>query len=86
MEKWTSTPISTPVPTLLGRKLDKVITLLTGWFPWYTDGEGLIIAAPTLTRLFVAFLAWAKDNLLGVLRRIVHWRAGTRGICFLTHI
>jgi membrane protease YdiL (CAAX protease family) len=55
-----------------------VLTLLIGWFPWYTGGGGLIIVAPTLAGLLVAFLAGGKDGLLDVLRRIVRWRAGVR--------
>jgi membrane protease YdiL (CAAX protease family) len=54
------------------------LTLLIGWFPWYTGGGGLIIVAPTLAGLIVAFLAEGKDGLLDVLRRIVRWRAGVR--------
>jgi membrane protease YdiL (CAAX protease family) len=55
-----------------------VLTLLIGWFPWYTGRGGLIIVAPTLAGLIVAFLAEGKDGLLDVLRRIVRWRAHVR--------
>ena len=55
-----------------------VLTLLIGWFPWYTGGGGLVIVAPTLAGLIVTFLAEGKDGLLDVLRRIVRWRAGVR--------
>jgi membrane protease YdiL (CAAX protease family) len=55
-----------------------VLTLLIGWFPWYTGREGIVIVAPTLAGLIVAFLAEGKDGLLDVLRRIVRWRAGVR--------
>ena len=55
-----------------------VLTLLIGWFPWYTGQDGIIIVAPTLAGLIVAFLAKGKDGLLDVLRRIVRWRAGMR--------
>jgi membrane protease YdiL (CAAX protease family) len=55
-----------------------VLTLIIGWFPWYTGGGGIVIVAPTLAGLIVAFLAKGKDGLLDVLRRIVRWRAGVR--------
>jgi membrane protease YdiL (CAAX protease family) len=55
-----------------------VLTLLIGWFPWYTGREGIVIVAPTLAGLIVAFLAEGKDGLLDVLRRIARWRAGMR--------
>ena len=54
------------------------LTLLIGWFPWYTGGEGIIIVAPTIAGLIVAFLAEGKDGILAVLRRIVRWRAHVR--------
>ena len=55
-----------------------VLTLLIGWLPWYTGRGGIVIVAPTLAGLIVAFLAKGKDGLLDVLRRIVRWRARVR--------
>ena len=55
-----------------------VLTLLIGWFPWYTGGGGIIIVAPTLAGLIVAALAGGKDGVLNVLRRMVRWRAHVR--------
>lgn len=54
------------------------LTLLIGWFPWYTGRDGIIIVAPTIAGLIVAFLAEGKDGILAVLRRIVRWRAHVR--------
>jgi membrane protease YdiL (CAAX protease family) len=54
------------------------LTLIIGWFPWYTGRGGLVIAAPTLAGLILAFLAEGKDGLLDVLRRMIRWRAGIR--------
>jgi membrane protease YdiL (CAAX protease family) len=54
------------------------LTLLIGWFPWYTGRGGVIIVAPTLVGLLVAFLAEGKEGLLAVLRRLIRWRAGVR--------
>jgi membrane protease YdiL (CAAX protease family) len=55
-----------------------VLTLIIGWFPWYTGGGGIIIVAPTLAGLIVAALADGKDGILDVLRRMVRWRAHVR--------
>jgi membrane protease YdiL (CAAX protease family) len=55
-----------------------VLTLIIGWFPWYTGGGGIIIVAPTLAGLIVAALAEGKDGVLAVLRRMVRWRANVR--------
>jgi membrane protease YdiL (CAAX protease family) len=54
------------------------LTLLIGWLPWYTGRGGVIIVAPTLAGLLVAFLAGGKEGLLAVLRRLIRWRAGVR--------
>jgi hypothetical protein len=55
-----------------------VLTLLIGWFPWYTGRGSIIIVAPTLAGLIVAALAGGKDGILAVLRRMVRWRAPGR--------
>jgi membrane protease YdiL (CAAX protease family) len=54
------------------------LTLLIGWLPWYTGRGGVIIVAPTLVGLLVAFLVEGKEGLLAVLRRLIRWRAGVR--------
>ena len=54
------------------------LTLLIGWLPWYTGRGGVIIVAPTLAGLLVAFLADGKEGLLAVLRRMIRVRAGLR--------
>ena len=54
------------------------LTLIIGWFPWYTGGGGVIIVAPTLAGLIVAALAEGKDGVLAVLRRTVRWRSNVR--------
>lgn len=54
------------------------LTLLIGWFPWYTGTGGLVIVAPTLAGLIVAALTGGKEGILDVLRRIVRWRAHVR--------
>ena len=55
-----------------------VLTLIIGWFPWYTGRGGIIIVAPTLAGLIVAALAAGKDGVLAVLRRMVRWRVHAR--------
>ena len=59
------------------------LTLLIGWLPWYTGRGGLIIVAPTLAGLIVAFAAEGKEGLLAVLRRMIAWRAGLRWYLFI---
>jgi hypothetical protein len=59
------------------------LTLLVGWLPWYTGRGGVIIVAPTLAGLLVAFLAEGKEGLLAVLRRLIRWRAGVRWYAFI---
>ena len=54
------------------------LTLLIGWLPWYTGRGGVIIVAPTLAGLLMAFVAEGKQGLLAVLRRMIRWRAGLR--------
>ena len=70
-----------PMRTLVKRlqiPLFFALILLIGWFPWYTGRGGVIIVAPTLAGLLVAFLAEGKEGLLAVLRRLIRWRAGVR--------
>ena len=59
------------------------LTLLIGWLPWYTGRDGVIIVAPTLAGLLVAFVAEGQDGLLAVLRRMIRWRAGLRWYAFI---
>jgi membrane protease YdiL (CAAX protease family) len=54
------------------------LTLLIGWLPWYAGRGGVIIVAPTLAGLLVAFVAEGVEGLLAVLRRLIRWRAGLR--------
>ena len=63
-----------------------VLTLLIGWLPWYTGRGGLIIVAPTLAGLIVAFSAGGKESLLAVLKRIIRWRAGLRWYAFILFV
>ncbi len=62
------------------------LTLLIGWLPWYTGRGGLIIVAPTLAGLIVAFAAGGKESLLAVLRRMIRWRAGVRWYLFILFV
>ena len=62
------------------------LTLLIGWLPWYTGRGGLIIVAPTLAGLILAFLAGGKEGLLAVLRRMIRWRAGVRWYLFILFV
>jgi membrane protease YdiL (CAAX protease family) len=59
------------------------LTLLVGWLPWYTGRGNVIIVAPTLAGLAVAFVAEGKQGLLAVLRRMIRWRASLRWYAFI---
>jgi len=52
-----------------------VLTLVIGWFPWYAGNGGLIIAAPTLSAIIVAFIASGWEGVLKIFRRLGRWRA-----------
>jgi membrane protease YdiL (CAAX protease family) len=60
-----------------------VLTLIIGWFPWYTGGGSIIIVAPTLAALIVAILAEGKEGLLAILRRMIRWRVNVRWYIFI---
>jgi len=60
-----------------------IVTLLIGWFPWYTGQGSLIIAAPSLAALLVAFLAEGWDGVKEIFRRLGRWRANWRWYVFI---
>ena len=60
-----------------------IATLLIGWFPWYTGQGSLIIAAPSLAALLVAFLVDGGDGVKKILRRLGRWRANWRWYGFI---
>jgi membrane protease YdiL (CAAX protease family) len=60
-----------------------VATLIIGWFPWYTGRGSIIIAAPSLAALIVAFLADGWEGVLDILRRLRRWRANWRWYVFI---
>jgi membrane protease YdiL (CAAX protease family) len=60
-----------------------VLTLIIGWFPWYTGRGSIIIAAPLLAALTVAFLADGWEGILDILRRLGRWRANWRWYVFI---
>jgi len=60
-----------------------VITLLVGWLPWYTGQGSIIIAAPSIAALMVAFLADGFQGILDILRRLGRWRANWRWYVFV---
>ena len=51
------------------------VTLIIGWFPWYTGRGSIIYAAPSLAAFIVAFLADGRKGVLDILRRLGRWRA-----------
>jgi membrane protease YdiL (CAAX protease family) len=60
-----------------------VVTLLIGWLPWYTGRGSIIIAAPSIAALIVAFLADGWNGVLDIFRRLVRWRANWRWYVFI---
>lgn len=60
-----------------------IVTLLIGWFPWYTGLGSVMIAAPSLAAFIVAFLANGWDGVLGILRRLGRWRANWMWYIFI---
>lgn len=60
-----------------------ILTLLIGWFPWYTGRGSIIIAAPSLAAFIVAFLANGWDGVLGILKRLGRWRANWKWYAFI---
>ena len=51
-----------------------VLTLLIGWFPWYTGRGSIVIAAPSLAAIIVAFLVYGWEGILEILRGLGRWR------------
>jgi len=60
-----------------------VVTLLIGWLPWYTGRGSIIIAAPSIAALIVAFLADGWKGVLDIFRRLGRWRANWRWYIFI---
>jgi membrane protease YdiL (CAAX protease family) len=59
-----------------------IVTLLIGWLPWYTGRGSIIIAAPSIAALIVAFLADGWKGVLDIFRRLGRWRANWRWYVF----
>lgn len=60
-----------------------ILTLLIGWFPWYTGQGSIIIAAPSIAALIVALLTDGWQGVLDILRRLGSWRANWRWYAFV---
>ncbi len=58
-------------------------TLLIGWFPWYAGQGSLIIAAPSLAAILVAFLVNSWGGVMNIFRRLGRWRANWRWYAFV---
>lgn len=59
------------------------LTLLIGWFPWYTGSGGIFLPAPTLAAFLVAGLAQGRQGMAAILRRMLHWRVGWQWYAFV---
>lgn len=60
-----------------------VLTLIIGWFPWYTGRGGVMIAAPSIAALVIAMLADGWEGVTAILRRLARWRANWRWYLFV---
>ena len=60
-----------------------IATLIIGWFPWYMGQGSLIIAAPSLAAILVAFLADGWDGVKEIFRRLGRWRANWKWYVFI---
>ena len=60
-----------------------ILTLLIGWFPWYTGRGSILFAAPALAAFIIAFLSNGWDGVLDILRRLGRWRANWRWYVFI---
>ncbi|HSG41932.1 MAG TPA: CPBP family intramembrane glutamic endopeptidase [Anaerolineales bacterium] len=60
-----------------------ILTLLIGWFPWYTGQGSIIFAAPALAAFIVAFLANGREGIGEILRSLGRWRANWRWYVFI---
>jgi len=60
-----------------------VVTLLIGWLPWYSGRGSIIIAAPSIAALIVAFLADGWIGVLDIFRRLGRWKAHWRWYIFI---
>jgi len=60
-----------------------VLTLIIGWYPWYTGRGGIIIAAPSIAALTVALLADGWQGFLNILKSLGRWRASWRWYIFI---
>ena len=60
-----------------------VLTLLIGWFPWYTGQGSVLFAAPALAAFIIAFLANGWAGVMEMLRQLGRWRANWRWYVFI---
>jgi membrane protease YdiL (CAAX protease family) len=60
-----------------------IVTLLVGWFPWYTGRGSTIIAAPSIAAFIVALAADGWQGFMDILRRLGRWRANWRWYLFI---
>jgi len=55
-------------------KLFFLLTLIIGWFPFYTGKGSLIMAAPMISALLIVLLADGSNGLRQLTKRMTHWR------------
>ena len=51
-----------------------ILTLLIGWYPWYTGGSGVFFWGPFIAALIVVGAVQRKAGILSLLRRLAIWK------------
>jgi membrane protease YdiL (CAAX protease family) len=63
-----------------------VLTLVIGWFPWYTGYGSVFLPAPTVAAFVVAGLAGGKRGVLPILQRMARWRVNVGWYAFVLFV
>lgn len=59
------------------------LTLILGWFPWYTGIGGVFFPAPLIAALLISWLAEGTDGQRLITRRMTRWRVEPRWYAFI---
>ena len=55
-----------------------VLTVIIGWFPWYTGTGSVFFFGPALAGFITAAVTEGKEGLLAIWRRMTRWRVSLR--------
>jgi membrane protease YdiL (CAAX protease family) len=59
------------------------LTLLIGWYPWYTGSGGVFLPGPTVAAFIVTGLFQGREGMGRIVKRMLHWRVGWRWYGFI---